>query len=914
MDAGPRASGNAMYTTDLWGPDVNAILGQFFDDKLRRVYETLTHDYCDRTEKIFRIRSTLEVMEIPEAYSERELHSFFKENFALAVDDALLDAGKRFPMDKKSLLLEHLPRDIPCSNLLEVYKVPRNDPRISLRGENGVRVTKTATKGLPAGAFIGVYRGKSLIGLDEYRDIKYAPPGVDYLQFELEIESYTASAVHYNIGFEAVENGITFEGLDPIEPSYSSVHVCAARYGNLTALVNDPSLDPMGNTTIETIGEDNTCLVEIIVGGWPCIVMFASKAINPGEELRYSYGHSFWKYVHGATKRLNAARGIGNGNLGGGGGGGGDGGGGSGDDSGSDALGGAVGRLVDDAATPMRSRQPYSQPSAATPLPGTNSDLAPTEEQQGGDDVDDNDGDGGSEFGADSRIRRACQVAEEEEEAVDDEEMMSSPHGKRLKLYSKKTELGKIQAENNGFASKKQFEAVQRRVEENPKIESGGESEEGEEGVVGPPVQAAKPLLTKKSSKKVNGKAQGRAASITERAARKRKAAAESVFVKKEPLENSGGSGAPPALPTTEEDIEINKLTTAVEAANVAFKIAKTKLNSAETLVGQMKLRLAELQPEEEEADAPAATTAAIVAAQPAGKPRLLWTKARIFALFREIEHGTEVLVGPWDVSQLENALESNQAPADREVFLHPCLDGNDGDVEIREALESLGPVPESGMWKLAELLDAAHPEALVGEAETLVVPSTAAAAARTAAAAAVPATKRKRLNPQQARKLKEAEKQLEQALEKMEERVKLVQEKEEAVALVRKELQRALGDDDNEEEEEQVDPEVAKANARAAGKRPAVDTGPSGGGRANRNGNGNAQGVKSPKLTPSRDNGTGTTIGADGAGTSAAHAAEGVAQRAGEGNGVWAAFPPQKAPAVAPTDDDVIDLTFDSD
>ncbi|KAG7667096.1 hypothetical protein KSW81_000838 [Nannochloris sp. 'desiccata'] len=418
MDAGPRASGNAMYTTDLWGPDVNAILGQFFDDKLRRVYETLTHDYCDRTEKIFRIRSTLEVMEIPEAYSERELHSFFKENFALAVDDALLDAGKRFPMDKKSLLLEHLPRDIPCSNLLEVYKVPRNDPRISLRGENGVRVTKTATKGLPAGAFIGVYRGKSLIGLDEYRDIKYAPPGVDYLQFELEIESYTASAVHYNIGFEAVENGITFEGLDPIEPSYSSVHVCAARYGNLTALVNDPSLDPMGNTTIETIGEDNTCLVEIIVGGWPCIVMFASKAINPGEELRYSYGHSFWKYVHGATKRLNAARGIGNGNLGGGGG---DGGGGSGDDSGSDALGGAVGRLVDDAATPMRSRQPYSQPSAATPLPGTNSDLAPTEEQQGGDDVDDNDGDGGSEFGADSRIRRACQVAEEEEEAVDDE-------------------------------------------------------------------------------------------------------------------------------------------------------------------------------------------------------------------------------------------------------------------------------------------------------------------------------------------------------------------------------------------------------------------------------------------------------------------------------------------------------------
>jgi hypothetical protein len=964
MNADPRAAGNAMYSTDLWGTDVNAVLGQFFDDQLRRVYRTLTGDYCNRNKGTSRIRSTLEVMEIPQECSGKELHSRFKTNFAAVVDDVLLGAGKSFPMDKKALLLKHLPRDIPCSYLLEVYKVPENDPRIPLRGENGVRVTKTATKGLPAGAFIGIYRGRSLIGLQDYKDIKYAPPGVDFFQFELEIDSYTASAIHYNIGCEAEKHGITFDGLDPRDASYSSIHVCAARYGNITALVNDPSLDPMGNTTFETIGEDNTCLVEVIVGGWPCIVMFASKPINPGEELRYSYGVSFWDYMRGATKRLNEVRR--NGNLAASGGGHGNLGGGAGDGGISAAFPATAGPLVD-AATPMRSRNPHSQPSAVTPLPGINSDLAPTEEQHAGEN-DDNDG-GDSHFGADSRKRKAREIEEDDDEEIqnDDEatprrsrpqrrpkridesqdlpgekpqqkpgpkkkkkktikrvepgktplftptkEMMSSPHGQRVKLYSKKTELGKFQAEN-GYASIKQFEAVQRRVEENPEIESGGESER-EERVDAPDLAAAErtkqhivPEKRLLQVKNVHAKAERRAVP-SNRAANKKKVAVvkdEAIALEKKTLESgngNGGGGTQAAQPTTDEDSEINRLTAAVEAGKKAFKIAKDKFNSAGILVDRIKIMVAELQPEEERIAATPPMTA-----QSGDKPCLLWTKARIFALFREIEQGNERLVGPWDVSQLENALDLNQVPADTEVFVHPYLDRND--VEIQEALESLEPAPEGGMWKLAELLDAAHPEALAAEAETPL--SAAAAATKNAAARKA---KTKRMDPQQARQLNEKEKELKKALQQMEEREKLLQEKKEALALVRKELQRALGEDEDEEE---VDPEVAKINERSAGKRPAVDNRPSGrGGDSNgANGNGHVRGLNSPpKFTAGEANGTGRTIGADGAGTSAAHAAAGAAKVAGKGGGVWAALNPPKTAIATPADDDVVDLTFDSD
>jgi hypothetical protein len=231
-------------------------------------------------------------------------------------------------------------------------------------------------------------------------------------------------------------------------------------------------------------------------------------------------------------------------------------------------------------------------------------------------------------------------------------------------------------------------------------------------------------------------------------------------------------------------------------------------------------------------------------------------------------------------------------------------------------------------MWKLAELLDAAHPEALAAEAETPQPTPAAAPAAHMKRAAKRKA--KKRLNAQQARALREAEKELEKALEEMKEKEEAVKEEEEALAAAQKELQQALGeeedadDDDGEDEEEEgeegegedkeeeeSDPEVAKILKRSAGKRPAVDNGdeaagPSGSGYAGRaNGNGvTPRGAKSPRLTPAC-NGNGT---ANGAGTSAARTGS---QR----TGVWAALSPSKTSAgAAAAADDVVDLTFDAE
>jgi hypothetical protein len=900
MELGPRLEGNAMFSLSLWEDEkINAVLGQFFDAKTRRVYDVLTDDYCERKEDHCRtsVRSTLEVIEIAfgDNHPLEDFDLLFKKNFAAAIDKAILQSGQRFPIDKKTLLLKHLPRDIASNDLIEVYEIPSSDVRKTLRGQNGVRMKRTATAGLAAGSFLGVYRGRALIGFDEYKDISYATPGMNFLEFELEIDSYTASCDKYNIGLEAERNGVTFEGMSIHNARESQVEVCAARYGNITALVNDPSIYPMGNS-IETVGVDNTCLVECVVGGWPFLCMFASRDIDPGEELRYSYGSGFWGLVKEEIRRLEQAAGRAGGNRG----------------------GGAVangGPLVDAAATPMRARvQPSSAPRENTQM---NSGLEPTEELA---ENDDGDGDDDDETGGDSNAavvrpsrqqkpsqqpsqpmpekkrtisaeaakRRAAKQKEKKkaERALPagdklpspTKAMLASPHGKRVIIYRKGTPQGRFQAQNNGYASREQYDAVKILVRRNPKIESGGSS--GDEG-----------------NQRVRMPLQGPTKAT--KAAAAAKAPAPAAALNQGVLANGNGAGPswtvpaaaavpPAAAAASQETSELNSLTKAVEAGEAALAVAKRKLDTASKLVEHHRRVLAELQPpvEDDDEEAPPQPPA------PSPPQRPLWTQKPLFQIFIENSRGGEDLWGPWDISQLEQALDDKITMPDREVFLSPDLESSD-DVEMREALESLGPVPEVGVWGLAELLHAAHPEALAAEeAET---------PAGTAGTAAAGLHKTKRLHPQRAKALNKAEKQLNEALEKLEEKEKLVQDKKNALSLARKNLKRrASGEDDEEEEEEdeeeedeeeeEVDPEVRKANERSAGKRPAPSDA---GGSGRVNGNGTTAVVKYPKLAANQR----TPIRSDGAGTSVAHAA------------AAAAAAPAAADAI-----DVVDLTFDSD
>ena len=108
--------------------------------------------------------------------------------------------------------------------------------------------------------------------------------------------------------------------------------------------------------------------------------------------------------------------------------------------------------------------------------------------------------------------------------------------------------------------------------------------------------------------------------------------------------------------------------------------------------------------------------------------------------------------------------------------------------------------------------------------------------------------------------------------------------------------------DDGINRDKAEIDPEVAKANERAAGKRPAVDD--FGGASGSGGGNTRARVVKSPRLTPTLH---GAGLGADGAGTSAAHAAQAAAAAGGP------ARKGGKQDNARPVsdDEDFIDLTY---
>jgi hypothetical protein len=71
-------------------------------------------------------------------------------------------------------------------------------------------------------------------------------------------------------------------------------------FGNLTALVNDPSLDPLRPGSEEKLAAN--CVVrEVLVGGWAFFFMFVSVPMAPGTDLRYDYGSAFWDILRDIT-------------------------------------------------------------------------------------------------------------------------------------------------------------------------------------------------------------------------------------------------------------------------------------------------------------------------------------------------------------------------------------------------------------------------------------------------------------------------------------------------------------------------------------------------------------------------------------------------------------------------------------
>ena len=154
------------------------------------------------------------------------------------------------------------------------------------------------------GAFLGVYRGKTMLN-STYCDFKLDNPDtVNFLEYELSIESYASGALVYKLGELAQEHGIVFDGYDPHNVDDNAMMVSAYGCGNITCVINDPHIEPYSKENKEEVGHCNTVMREVMVGGWPHLVLFANKKIKKGEELRYSYGNAFWSFVKDGVHRL----------------------------------------------------------------------------------------------------------------------------------------------------------------------------------------------------------------------------------------------------------------------------------------------------------------------------------------------------------------------------------------------------------------------------------------------------------------------------------------------------------------------------------------------------------------------------------------------------------------------------------
>lgn len=278
-----------------WTPEEpRAVLGQRMSPEIFAIYTQLSRHFCALKTTPRSVSSVRDVIQLAGAPpTARGLHAAF-----LAALVERIDAACVFPAAPETLLLGGLPTDLPCHPDVDAFVIGAADPREALRGELGVM----ATRRIPEGELVGLYRGDALFHSD-YVTWKLTPPPFAHpLTHERTVDAYTVSSTEHNAGQWAAEHGL--RGMSP-HPEDTVLMVCATYCGNATRLVNDPCIDPMASPVPTTL-RPNVCLCEFVVGAWPFFAMFTLRPVRPGDELRYEYGRAFWEFMKEHALRKNA--------------------------------------------------------------------------------------------------------------------------------------------------------------------------------------------------------------------------------------------------------------------------------------------------------------------------------------------------------------------------------------------------------------------------------------------------------------------------------------------------------------------------------------------------------------------------------------------------------------------------------
>lgn len=310
---------NGIWSAGVWKPDdmntttntttpTTKILGQYMGVDIKVTYDAVVDHFYElalqRPAKFGKCISTMrDIMFFPGSH---ELSSTLLGNFSNILDAELEKSGVKFPVDAK-LLMHSLPCDIECHPDLEIYTIDSSDPRQALVGENGVRL-RNASSPIRRGTFLGLYRGEVMLH-SAFKKWKLTPPaGVHPIAHEMLIDSYAAVTTLYNIGEWARQYNVTFPHMSHTRAHDNSLVVSAARHGNIMCVINDPHICPMEDD-MRNLGE-NVDLFEVVIGPWPFFCMFATRDIQPNEDLKYSYGTAFWDYFQEHTLRARSWNGF----------------------------------------------------------------------------------------------------------------------------------------------------------------------------------------------------------------------------------------------------------------------------------------------------------------------------------------------------------------------------------------------------------------------------------------------------------------------------------------------------------------------------------------------------------------------------------------------------------------------------
>ena len=235
-------------------------------------------------------------------------------------------------------LVSALPPDPPCSSLVEAFIVPEDDPRVALRGQSGVRV-KRGRAPLQRLVVVGTYRAFTPTH-DEYNHIpayKYGcdervrkklphtlerrgPEAPQHTDLEITVEmdvsellfdSFTAEYELWNQRPGVGDNPLPQPPLPPSGDGYTEAASPAAAmpqlmasaygFGNMMCLIND-GLGPRakGAPPLSDEQSERACnakLIEVLVHGWPAILVVTIKQVQPGQELLLLYGDGYWEQL-----------------------------------------------------------------------------------------------------------------------------------------------------------------------------------------------------------------------------------------------------------------------------------------------------------------------------------------------------------------------------------------------------------------------------------------------------------------------------------------------------------------------------------------------------------------------------------------------------------------------------------------